>query len=246
MELRPGERLDDLGRGGLRIIQHPGRFPFAMDPVLLAHFVRLRRRDRALDLGTGCGVIPLLLAAKYPEAHIVGLELQPETAEMAARSVALNGLQDRVRIDCGDYRQVAALYGHGKFDVVTMNPPYREPGRGRISPEAGRAVARHELSGTLADAVKAAAIAVKFGGRVAVVFLAERLADLMVEFRAHRLEPKRLRLVQPRQGKPANLVLVEAVKGGGVGLHIEPPLVVYDEGQDYTAEMKAIYNESGK
>lgn len=242
MELRPGERLDDLGRGGLRIIQHPGRFPFGMDPVLLAHFATVRRRDRVLDLGTGCGVIPLLLAGRHPEARITGLELQAETAEMAARSVALNGLTDRVRIDCGDFRQVAALYGHGNFDVVTMNPPYREPGRGKVSPGESRATARHELAGNLPDAVAAAAIAVKFGGRVAVVFLAERLADLIEQMRANALEPKRLRLIQPRVDRPANLLLMECVKGGGVGLSVEPPLIVYEAEKQFTVEMQAIYN----
>jgi tRNA1Val (adenine37-N6)-methyltransferase len=242
MDLRPGERLDDLGRGGLRIIQHPGRFPFAIDAVLLAWYATVRGKARVLDLGTGCGVIPLLLAARHPRAQITGLEIQAETADMASRSVALNGLADRIRIDCGDYRQVGTLYGHGSFDLVTMNPPYREPGRGLISPMESRATARHELTGSLADAVKAASVAVKFGGRVAVVFLAERLTDLMVELRAKRLEPKRLRLVQPRADRPANLLLLEAVKGGGPGLTVEPPLVVYEEGQRFTAEVQAIYD----
>ncbi|HYF90633.1 MAG TPA: tRNA1(Val) (adenine(37)-N6)-methyltransferase [Symbiobacteriaceae bacterium] len=242
MDMRSGERLDDLGRGGLRIIQHPERFPFAMDPVLLAHFTTVRRHSRVLDLGTGCGVIPLLLSALHPTARITGLELQPDTADMAARSVSLNGLNDSVRIDCGDYRQVVQLYGHERFDVVTLNPPYREPGTGAISPASGRAGARHELSGGLGDALEAAATAVKFGGRVAVVFLAERLADLVTQLRSFRLEPKRLRLIHPRAGRPANLLLLEAAKGGGPGLKIEPPLIVYEEGQTYTAEMRAIYN----
>ncbi|MGE5675385.1 MAG: tRNA1(Val) (adenine(37)-N6)-methyltransferase [Mycobacterium leprae] len=241
MDLRLGERLDDLGRGGLRIIQHPGRFPFAMDPVLLAHFVRVRRRDRVLDLGTGSGVIPLLLSALHPEARLTGLELQPETAEMARRSVALNGLSDRVQIDCGDYRDVTGIYGHGCFDVVTMNPPYRALGRGATSPVAARATARHETTGALADAVEAAARAVKFGGRVAVVFLAERLTDLTVELRRNGLEPKRLRLIQPRADRPANLLLLEAVKGGGVGLTALPPLVVYDAEGHFSPELQAIY-----
>ena len=242
MDLRPGERLDDLGRTGLRIIQHPGRFPFAIDAVLLAHFATVRGRARVLDLGTGCGVIPLLLAARHRQVRVTGLEIQPETADMARRSVALNDLTDRIQIDCGDYRQVGKLYGYGAFDLVTMNPPYREPGRGVVSPEESRAVARHELNGSLTEAVEAMAAAVKFGGRVAVVFLAERLADLMTSLREQRLEPKRLRMVHPRAGRPANLLLLEAIKGGGPGLTTEPPLVVYEEGQRFTAEVQAIYN----
>lgn len=241
MDLRPGERVDDLGRAGLRIIQHPGRFPFALDAVLLAHFVTVRRRQRVLDLGTGGGIIPLLLSALHEGLHITGLEIQPETADMAARSIALNRLESHVRIDCGDYKQVASLYGHGQFEVVTSNPPYRERGRGLVSPSDSRAAARHELQGSLSEVVQAAAIAVKFGGKVAVVFLAERLADLVATMREHQLEPKRLRMVHPREGRPANLLLMEAVKGGGVGLSIEPPLFVYREGQNFTDEMLRIY-----
>jgi len=243
MDLRPGERLDDLGRGGLRIIQHPGRFPFAVDPVLLAHFVTVRPRERILDLGTGSGVIPLLLAAQYPEAVVTGLELQAEIAEMASRSVRLNALQHQIRVDCGDYRSVRALYGHGRFDVVTMNPPYREVGRGAVSPDEVRAAARHELEGSLSETVQSAAVAVRFGGRVALVYLAERLADLMMALRHQRLEPKRIRFVHPRAGRRANLLLLEAVKGGGAGLSIEPPLVVYTDGQSFSPEMQAIYDD---
>jgi tRNA1Val (adenine37-N6)-methyltransferase len=245
MELRSGERLDDLGRAGLRIIQHPERFPFAVDAVLLAHFARVQPGDRVIDLGTGGGVIPLLLSALHPTTRLTGLEIQPETAEMASRSVALNGLTERIQIDCGDYRTATERYGYEAFDLVTMNPPYRETGRGGISPIAGRATARHELTGSLSDAVEAAAKLVRFGGRVALVFLAERLTDLLTALRSHRLEPKRLRLVQPRAGRPANLVLVEATKGGRPGLTCEAPLVIYETGQTYTAEMQAIYAGHG-
>lgn len=242
MDLRPGERLDDLGRAGLRIIQHPGRFPFAIDAVLLAHFATVRGRAEVLDLGTGCGVIPLLLAARHPQANLTGLEIQDETADMARRSVRLNDLSRRIRIDCGDYRQVGKLYGYGAFDLVTMNPPYRESGRGEISSEESRAVARHEMHGSLAEAAQAMAAAVRYGGRVAVVFLPERLPDLIVRLREQQLEPKRLRMVHARTGRPANLILLEAIKGGGSGLTVEPPLVVYEEGKRFTAEVQAIYH----
>lgn len=243
MEIRPDERLDELGRGGLRIIQHPGRSAFTMDPVLLAHFVKVYRQDRVLDLGTGSGILPLLLSARDPTISISGLEIQPELAEMADRSVRLNGLQERISIRCGDYRAVGALYGYGHFDLVTLNPPYREPGRGEVSPNAARALSRHELSGGLADALRAASQAVRFGGRVAVVFLAERLTDVMTCMRENKLEPKRMRLIHPREGRQANLLLLEAVRGGGVGLQIIPPLVVYADGQCWTPQMQAVYDD---
>ncbi len=242
MDLRPGERVDDLGRAGLRIIQHPGRFPFAIDPVVLAHFVTVSSRARVLDLGTGSGVIPLLLAALHESATITGLELQAETADMAARSVKLNQLEHSIHIDCGDYRDVGSIYGHGVFDVVTMNPPFREVGTGAISPDEARATARHELAGSLDNALRAAATAVKFGGRVGLVFLAERMVDLVAGLRQYRLEPKRLRFVHPQAGRRANLLLLEAVKGGGTGLAIEPPLVVHTEGHTFSPEMQAIYS----
>lgn len=242
MDLRPGERLDDLGRNGLRIIQHRDRVPFSLDPVLLAHFARVGDRDRVLDLGTGTGIIPLLVAGRHPQAHVTGVELQPDLADMASRSVAVNGLQDRVRIVCGDYRNLPSLVGRDQFDVVTMNPPYRKPGTGTVSPVPARATARHEVEGSLPEAVHAAAQAVRYGGRAAVVFLAERLADLLEALRERRLEPKRLRLVHPRAGRPAVLLLVEAVKGGGVGLQVLPPLVVYEQDQRFTPELQEIYD----
>lgn len=242
MELRSGERLDDLGRGGLRIIQHPERFPFAVDALLLTHWVRVCPDDRVIDLGTGGGIIPLLLSALYPSVALTGLEIQPATAEMAQRSVALNGLETRIRIDCGDWRTATERYGFESFDLVTMNPPYREVGRGGVSPTQARATARHELESSLEEAVAAAGRLVRYGGRLGVIFLAERLVDLLGALRASRLEPKRMRLVQPREGRPANLVLVEAVKGGRPGLACEAPLIVWAEGQRYTAEMQAIYD----
>lgn len=242
MDLRPGERLDDLGRTGLQIIQHRARVPFALDPVLLAHFVRVHRADRVIDLGAGTGIIPLLLAGRHPEARITGIELQPDLADMAQRSVAWNRLGERLNILCGDYRQLPGLTGREQFDVATMNPPYRRPGTGQISPNPARATARHELEGALGDAVQAAAAAVRFGGRVGVVFLAERLTDLLETLRSQRVEPKRLRLVHSRAGRPASLVLLEGVKGGGVGLQVLPPLIVYEEGQRFTAEMQELYD----
>lgn len=244
MELRPGERIDDLGRNGLRIIQHPGRFPFSMDPVLLAHFVTIRKNERVTDLGTGTGVVPLLLAALHPSCHLTGIEIQPETAEMAQRSVELNRLEERITIRCADYRREPKALGHGRFDVVTVNPPYREQGRGKISEGQPRASSRHEIHGGLTETLEAASQLVRFGGLVAVVFLAERITDLHSSMRAVRLEPKRLRCVHSSAKRPAELILVEARKGGGAGVVIEPPLYVYDEPGQFTDEMNHMYGLS--
>lgn len=241
MELRPGERIDDLGRHGLRIIQHPGRFPFSMDPVLLAHFATVRKDERVADLGTGAGVIPLLLAALHPTCHVTGIEIQPETAEMAQRSVRLNRMEDRITIRCADYRLEAKALGHGRFDVITINPPYRVRGHGKISEGEARATSRHETHGGLTETLEAAARLVRFGGRIAVVFLAERMTDLHSSMRAFHLEPKRLRCIHSSVERPAELILIEARKGGGPGLRIEPPLIVYRAEGQFSDEMNLTY-----
>jgi len=237
MDLRSGERLDDLGRTGLKLIQSRTWVPFAIDSILLCHFARLHPRERLLDLGTGTGVIPLLLSALHPTAALHGLELQPELADMARRSVAFNGLAERVQIRDGDWRQVTAIYGARAFTAVTLNPPYRRPGTGRLSPVPQRARARHALDGTLADALVAAAACLRDRGRLFLVFPAERLAELLSELRGLRLEPKRLRPVYSAPGREARLVLVEAHKDGRPGLHLEPPLVIYAGDGTYSVEV---------
>lgn len=241
MELRPGERIDDLGRNGLRIIQHPGRFPFSMDPILLAHFTTVRKGERVADFGTGTGVIPLLLTALHSACHVTGIEIQRETAEMAQRSVHLNRMEERITIRCADYRLEPRALGYGRFDVITINPPFRERGRGKISEGEARATSRHETHGGLTETLEAAARMVRFGGRVAVVFLAARMTDLHSSMRAFRLEPKRLRCVHSSVGRPAELILIEARKGGGPELRIDPPLFVYGAEGRFTDEMNLMY-----
>lgn len=243
--LLPNERLDTLGRRDLVIIQSPDRFSFSIDSVLLAHFARVRRGERVLDLGTGSGVVPLLLSTLTEAAELHGLEIDPATAGMACRSVAANSLEGRVIIRQGDLREAPALYGHGAFDVVTVNPPYRVPGTGLISPSPAKAVARHELSCTLEDVVSSAGACLRYRGRLAIVHLPERLVELMVLLRHHNLEAKRLRMIHPRQGRPANLVLIEALKGGRPGLAVAEPLFVHTDEGKYTPELLALYGEDG-
>lgn len=239
--LKPGERLDDLQRHGLRIIQNGSKFCFGMDAVLLSGFVTVRDGARVADFCTGNGIIALLLSAKTQAKEIVGVEIQPELAEMAQRSVHLNGLMPRVRIELGDVRDMPQRLGRGSFDVITCNPPYMPAGSGIINPESAKAIARHELQGALSELVEAIAASLKSNGRAALVYRPNRLMHLISCLRAHGLEPKRMRMVHPYADREANMVLVEAVKGAGCFLHAEPPLIIYDSAGQYAEEIHTIY-----
>jgi tRNA1Val (adenine37-N6)-methyltransferase len=238
--LRSNETLDDLRPAGLKVIQAKCGYRFSLDPVLLCAFARVEGGETVADLGTGSGVAPLLLAARTRAKKIVGVEIQPGLADRARRSVLLNCLQDRIDILEGDLRRLQGSLEPQTFEVVVANPPFRPPGTGRQAPVSERAAARHELAGGLTDFLRAASYLLKNGGRLYIVFLAERLAELLVGMRELRLEPKRLRCVHSRAGERGSLVLVEGRKGGRSGLAIEPPLYVYD-GEGYSAEILAIY-----
>lgn len=246
-QLEPGERLDDLMTKGYQLIQSDDVFSFSMDAVLLAYYATVRPNDRILDLGTGNGVIPILLTTrtKDPAKRIVGLELQERLASMARRSVAGNRLEQRIEIVQGDMREAARLLGHGQFDLVTCNPPYRPAGQGDPNENEYVRIARHELTCTLHDAVTAAAQTVKSGGKVAFVHRPDRLVDLLFEMRGVKLEPKRMRLVHPRVRQKPSIVLVEAIKVGKPDIKVDPPLIVYGEDGRLTAEVDAIYKGGG-
>ncbi|MGI6519185.1 MAG: tRNA1(Val) (adenine(37)-N6)-methyltransferase [Bacillota bacterium] len=239
--LREYERLDDLQRSGLVIIQNPAGFRFSMDAVLLSEFATVRRRDRVVDLGTGTGVIPLLVWARRQPVEIVGIEILEEMADMASRSVRINDLSDKIRIVHGDLRDALDVFGAGSFDVALSNPPYIRVDQGTLSPEDHLSVAKHEVSCTLHDVVNVAAGLVKPRGRVAMVHRSSRLADLLSAMRAANLEPKRLRLVQARAGAPPMMVLVEAIKDVKAGLEVMPTLMLYGEDGEYSEETKEIY-----
>ena len=233
------ERLDDL-MNGRHIIQNRQEFCFSMDAVLLAHFPQPRRGQRVLDLGTGAGVVPLLIADEW--THVDGIEINPVLADLARRNAALNRLESRIRILEGDYRELDAHVSRGAFDLVTANPPYRPVGSGKPSPASGRAQARHEITATLEDTVMAAAYALHRHGRFAMVHLPERLGEVMVVLHRHGLEAKRLRMVHPRREAPASLMLVEALSGGAAGgLKVLPPLEVRKADGNYTEEILEIY-----
>jgi len=237
--LKDGETLDDL-RPGLKILQGKTGYRFSLDPVLLCGFARIRPQDRVLDLGTGAGVIPLLLASRHASVQIVGVELQEDLADRARRSASLNRLEKRIEVVCGDMRDPGLLSGFKPFTVVLSNPPYRPAGTGRLAPGSERAAARHELSGSLEDFVGTAAQHLDDGGRFFMVHLAERLTDVLCAMRLNRLEPKRLRLVLSRAEEAARLILVEGRKGAKPGLAVESPLVIY-HGEGYSSEVLAMY-----
>ena len=239
--IRAGERVDDLERSGYRIIQDPSRFCFGMDAVLLSGFARVRRGERVLDLGTGSGIIPILLEAKTEGEHFTGLEIQPEMADMAARSVALNRLREKIDIVQGDIKEASRLFGRASFDVVTSNPPYMDGGAGITNPDEPRAVARHEILCTFDDVAREASRLLRTGGRFYLVHRPRRLAELIVTLRSRGLEPKRILMVHPFADREANMVLIEAVRGGRPLMKVEAPVIVFREPGVYSDELKSVY-----
>ena len=240
-ELKPGERLDDLQRNGYKIIQDPGRFCLGMDAVLLYGFAQVRAGERVLDMGTGTGIIPLLLRGKTEGRCFTGLEIQAESADMARRSVALNGLEEDIEIVEGDLKEAVQRFGAASFDVATCNPPYMIWKHGLANPDMGKAIARHEICCTLQDVVREAAGVLRERGRFYLVHRPFRLAEIMRELARWRLEPKRMKLVYPYVDREPNMVLLEAMKGGNSGMRVEKPLVVYREKGVYTDEIYEIY-----
>lgn len=241
IELKENERLDDLQRNGLQIIQKTDGFCFGMDAVLLSGFASVKPGERALDLGTGTGIIPLLLSAKTKGDHFTGLEIQTEIMKMAQRSVALNGLEKKIDIIQGDIKEASRIFGAASFDVVTSNPPYMNDAHGLKNPGDVKAISRHEVLCTLEDVVREGTKALKPGGRFYMVHRPHRLAEIITVMRQYKLEPKRMKFVHPFADKDANMVLIEAVRGGGAWLKLEPPVIVYKEPGVYTDEIYEIY-----
>lgn len=243
VEIKEEERLDDLYRNGYFIIQNPAKFCFGMDAVLLTGFAQVKKGDRVLDLGTGTGVIPLLLEAKSQGSHFTGLEIQEDMAEMAQRSVAYNHLEEKISIIPGDIKEASSIFGGASFDVVTCNPPYMNEDHGLKNPYEPKAIARHEIYCTFEDVAREAAKVLKSGGRFYMVHRPHRLMELLGTLREYRLEPKRLRMVHSFADTQANMVLVEAVRGGKPYMRVEPPLIIYREPGVYTEEIHRIYTE---
>jgi len=236
------ERIDDLGINGYQIIQKEQGFCFGMDAVLLSDFAQVKNGGRVLDLGTGTGILPILMEAKTKAVHLTGLEIQPEMAEMAARSVKLNHLEDKIEIVEGDIKEASAIFSHDSFDTITSNPPYMIGQHGLRNPDMPKAIARHEVLCNLEDVVSQASKVLKERGRFYMVHRPFRLAEIMNVLTKYRLEPKRMQLVYPYIDREPNMVLIEALKGGNSRVTVEPPLIVYKEPGVYTENILKIYD----
>jgi tRNA1Val (adenine37-N6)-methyltransferase len=234
------ETLDTIFDGKVKLYQSRGGYRFSLDALLLGHFVKLKKGDRVVDIGTGNGIIPLVLARLHPEISVTGVEVQPAMAERAKKNVELNGLEKRIRICQGDVRRIDSVAPPASFDVVVSNPPYRQPGSGRISANDEKQIARHEICGDLDAFLGAAEFLLRARGRIALIHLAERAVDLLTSMRRLRLEPKRLRMVHSRLTVAASLLLIEGVKNGRGGMEILPPLMVYRQGKEYSDEVAAL------
>lgn len=243
ISLNPGERVDDLQRNGYRIIQNPERFCFGMDAVLLSSFAKAKPGEKVLDLGTGNGIVPILMEAKTKGEKFFGLEIQEESADLARRSVALNELEEKIEIVTGDMKEAVNIFGAASFHVITMNPPYMTGNHGIVNPGDAKAIARHEITCSLEDMISQASKVLKCKGRFYMVHRPFRLAEIMSLMVKYHLEPKRMRLVYPYVDKEPNMVLIEGLKGGNSRITVEPPLIVYEKPGVYTEELKRMYYE---
>ncbi len=239
--LKPDERVDDLHRNQYKIIQNTKKFCFGMDAVLLSGFAKVNPGERVIDLGTGTGIIPILLEAKTDGKHFTGLEIQEESADMARRSVALNKLEDKVDIVLGDIKEASARFGPASFDVVTSNPPYMNHNHGIVNPGEAKAIARHEILCSLEDVVREGSRLLKPNGRFYLVHRPFRLVEIIKTLTDYKLEPKRMKLVYPYVDKEPNMVLLECIKGAKSMIKVEAPLIVYKEPNVYTDEIYEIY-----
>jgi tRNA1(Val) A37 N6-methylase TrmN6 len=239
--LMEDETLDDLQLGGIYVIQKKEAFRFGVDAVLLANFARVKRGMRVIDLCTGTGIIPFVLAGKTEASHITGVEIQSEMVEMANRSTQYNKLESRLEFINGDLKDLKLLKSVPKADVLTVNPPYKLQNSGIINPDDKNAIARHEICCTLEDVIIACRALLKDNGRMYMVHRPDRLADILCTMRKHKIEPKRIRMIHPNTKKAPNIVLVEGQRDGGAFLKWEPSLYVYNDEGGYTEEIERIY-----
>ncbi len=241
INLNPDERLDDLQRNGYKLIQNTKIFCFGMDAVLLCAFTRVEKGEEVLDLGTGNGVIPILLKGRTEGKHFTGLEIQDVNVNLARRSVQYNRIEDDVLIVQGDIKEASKIFGGASFDVVTTNPPYMNENHGLKNPESHKAIARHEILCTLEDVIREGTKVLKPGGRFNMIHRPHRLVEIIDLMKKYKVEPKRIRMVHPFADKEANMVLIEGIRGAKPMVKIEPPLVIYESAGVYTEEVKNLY-----
>ncbi|BAH41058.1 MULTISPECIES: tRNA1(Val) (adenine(37)-N6)-methyltransferase [Brevibacillus] len=235
------ERIDDLLTHEMKIIQSHEVFCFSMDAVLLARFASVPKRGKVLDMCTGNGAIPLIMTTRTPEASFDGIEIQERLFSMASRNVTLNGLNERITMHHGDVKDAVSLFGHGNFDLITCNPPYMPATSGEKNISEHFAIARHEIMLSLEDVIRVGSQLLKNGGKLALVHRSTRLIDIVSLMRQYGIEPKRMRLVYPRREAEPNMVLIEGIRGGKPELRIQPPLIVYENGEQYCEELQEIY-----
>lgn len=237
------ETLDTLFGGKLQIRQKKEGYRFSIDALLLASFVQPRPKDQVIDLGTGCGILPLLLAFQKKVGRIIGVEIQPALADLAKRNVLLNKFSSQIEIWERDFKELKGEEWQGIFDLVIANPPYRRLGAGRLNPHLEKAIARHEIKATLKDIIQVARHILKEKGRLAMIYPARRVIDLLSEMRQSFLEPKRLRFVHSRLQEESCLFLVEAFKGARGQTEVLPPFIIYEENGRYTLEAQKLFQE---
>ncbi|AJD27232.1 tRNA1(Val) (adenine(37)-N6)-methyltransferase [Clostridium botulinum] len=239
--IKEDETLDDLQLKGIHVIQKKQAFRFGIDAVLLANFPTIKNGAKVVDLCSGTGIIPFILAGKTNASNIIGIEIQKEIADMANRSIKYNNLQKKVRFIEGDLKNLKLLKDIEKVDVVTVNPPYKTQGTGIININDKNAISRHEICCTLDDVVKAAKVLLRDKGKLYMIHRPDRIVDIMNVMRKYYIEPKLIRTIHPAVDKPPSMILIEGQKNGGKFLKWDRPLYIYDENNKYTNEVKRIY-----
>ncbi len=247
IEPGPHETLDTLSTAGIRMLQPRRGYRYSLDSLILAFFLHLQKGGSVVDLGAGTGVISMILAKRYPACHIVSIEIQKRLYDLLAGNLVLNGLNDQVQAIHGDIRKIEEYFDPEKTDAVCSNPPFRKVRSGRMNPDPEKAIARHEVELILPDLIHAAAYLLKRHGRFFLIYLPERLTDLIVQLRQNSIEPRRMQTIQSFPGTPPVLVMVEAIKGARAGMKMEAPFIIYrDKTGAYSKEMESIYRYQGK